>query len=121
MVGRADFDDTELRLLAVDLTRAGAQAGARAEVVVRKTTLDVVGHARTIAPVDTGNLKNSIGADVSANAVTIESVIGPTAAYAPFLERGTSRMGPRPFMGPSLDRYAPAFEAAMGQIADGAL
>lgn len=117
----ADFDAHELRTLAVDLTRAGAAAAGRAQVVVRKTTLDVVAHARNIVRVDTGNLKNSIGADVSVSATTIDSQIGPTAAYGRFLETGTSRMGPHPFMGPALDRYAPAFETAMGQIADEAL
>lgn len=123
MVGRADFDDTELRLLAVDLTRAGAQAGARAEVAVRKTALDVEGNAKTIVAVDTGNLKNSIGTDIvgGRTSMTVEAIIGPTAAYGRFLEYGTSRMGPRAFMGPSIDRYAPAFEQAMGQIAEEAL
>lgn len=117
----ADFETVELRALAVDLTRAGPTAAARAQVVVRKTTLDVVANARNIAPVDTGNLKNSIGGDVTVSATSIESEMGPTASYGRFLELGTSRMGPRAFMGPSLDRFAPAFEAAMGQIAEDAL
>lgn len=111
------FDVSELNSLAVRLDGASARAVPRANLVVRKTAMDIEANAKQIAPVDTGNLRNSIGHTMSGDSTGIEATIGPTAAYGKFLEFGTSRMAPRAFMGPSLDRYSGAFETAMAQIA----
>lgn len=111
--------DEALRKLSADITRAAKTTGARAQVVVRKTALDIEGSAKNIAPVDTGNLKGSIGhSDLRtvgrSGSLVVE--IGPTASYGVFLEQGTSRMAPQPFMGPAADRHAPGFEQAMQQL-----
>ncbi len=111
------FDDTELNSLAVRLEGAGSRAVPRTNIVVRKTAMDIEANAKQIAPVDTGNLKNSISHTIGGDSTGIEAVIGPTAAYGVHLEFGTSRIAPRAFMGPSLDRYSGAFAAAMEQIA----
>lgn len=119
----AGADVHELNSLAVSLTRASGTVGARAAVALRKTARDIEANAKAIAPVDTGNLKSSIGTDITGDGrhSAMEAVIGPTAAYGVHLEFGTSRMAPRAFMGPSLDRFAPGFEAAVAQIAEQAL
>lgn len=109
---------SSLELLASDLSKAGPRALARAKLVIKKTALDIERNAKAIAPVDTGNLKNSIGhSDMRLLSRTYMQVdIGPTANYGQFVELGTSRMAPQAYMGPSLDRYAGPFEQAMEQL-----
>lgn len=105
----------ELLRLADDLGDAGPQVEDRCKRVVEKTGHDVVSDAQALAPVDTGNLKNSISVDFDADGLGFEA--GPTANYAHFLEWGTSRMAPQPYMIPAFDRrIEPAIEA-LGQVA----
>jgi HK97 gp10 family phage protein len=51
--------------------------------------------ARSIVPVDTGNLQSSIEAH--------EDRVSTDVAYAPFVEYGTSMMASQPFMRPAAD------------------
>lgn len=109
----------ELRRLAAEITRAASSTGQRAQAVVRKTAFDIESTAKNLVPVDTGNLKGSIGhSDLRtvgrSGSLSVE--IGPTASYGVFVEQGTSRMAPQPFMGPAADRHAPSFEQAMAQL-----
>ena len=70
----------------------GLEAGARI----------VETHAKLVAPVDTGFLRNSIQVDeVTPN----EAIIAPHTDYAEHLEFGTSRMAARPYMRPALDEH----------------
>jgi hypothetical protein len=59
--------------------------------------------------VDTGKLRNSIRAE---REKALRWSVSTDTEYGPHLEFGTSRMAPRPFMGPGLDylaRTAPAW------------
>lgn len=105
-----------LRRLAADIARAAATTGARAQQVVRKTAYDIERTAKNLVPVDTGNLKSSIGhsdARAVGRSGTLAIEIGPTANYGLFVEQGTSRMAPQPYMGPAADLHEPAFNEAM--------
>jgi HK97 gp10 family phage protein len=113
------IDASDLRRLAADLQRAGPETGKRAQVVVRKVARDIAADAKRMAPVDTGNLKGSIGhSDLRTvgQSGTLSAEIGPTASYGEYVELGTSRMAPQPYMGPAADRHAPGFEQAMAQL-----
>jgi HK97 gp10 family phage protein len=115
------FDTSDIHALAASFTQSAANVGALAQVVVRKTTMDVERDAKNLAPVDTGNLKSSIGhSDLRTvgRSGVLESEVGPTANYGLFVEAGTSRHGPQPFMGPALERQTPSFVAAMEQLAE---
>lgn len=116
-----DFDADGIRSLSADFHAAGPQALTLTRVVVRKVTEDVERDAKILAPVDTGNLRNSISSDVDNTRTGASGVIGPTANYAGYVEFGTSRMAPQPYMGPALDRHADPFERAIAQIIDKAL
>ena len=83
-----------------------------AGTVVAKAAYDVEKDAKNLVAVDTGATKNSIGTDIDG----LTATVGPTTEYAPFLEDGTSRMGPQPFMGPAFDRNLPKFERAMAVL-----
>lgn len=111
------FDFSEVYNLGSALTRAGQTARQQAELVVAKSAHDLEAQAKSLAPVDTGALMNSIGTD----ATGLHAEVGPTVNYAQFLEFGTYKMAPQPFMGPAADAVEPAFLAAMEQIAAGVL
>jgi HK97 gp10 family phage protein len=111
--------DEQLRRLAADIAKAAATTGRRAQTVVRKTAYDIERTAKNLVPVDTGNLKGSIGhsdARAVGRSGSLAIEIGPTANYGIYVEMGTSRMAPQPFMGPAADQHTPAFEQAMAQL-----
>jgi len=109
---------SSLEFLSAEMKAAGPKAIALAKVVLKKTAIDIERNAKAIAPVDTGNLKNSIGHSdmrlLSETNLAIE--IGPTANYGQYVELGTSTQAPQAYMGPSLDRFGAPFEQAMAQI-----
>lgn len=111
------IDVSQVRRLAVDLGKVGARATLAASRVVAKTALQVEATAKSLAPVDTGALRNSIGVDHD----ILRAEIGPTVAYAEHVEFGTARMAPQPYMGPALDRHTPDFIAALEAVAGRAL
>lgn len=114
------IDASELNRLSVDLGQAAAKVGDRVRVVLKKTALDIEADAKSFVPVDTGNLRSSIGHSDLRNlgqAGSLEVEIGPTAAYGRFVEEGTSRIGPAAFMGPAFDRRTPDFISALEQAA----
>lgn len=117
------FDVSELRDLERDLVKGAAGIEPKAHLVVSKTAHDIEATAKIFAPVDTGNLENSISTDV--DGLTAE--IGPTASYGDYVERGThnedgsERMAAQPYMGPAVDTHEPTFGTAMGKIGESIL
>lgn len=106
-----------IRRVAVDLSRQSETLVPRASAVVRKVALDTEADAKALAPVDTGNLRNSITTAVQGDG--LRAAVVATASYAPFVEQGTSRQAPQPFMGPATDRNAPMFREAMARLGEG--
>lgn len=110
-------DFSQLNKLAFDLGRVAGQALPFAAKAIRKTAFDIEADAKVLAPVDTGNLKNSITTDIQAGGLSAE--VGPTANYGIYQEYGTSTQPGKPYLGPAFDRRTPALEKALSQIADG--
>jgi HK97 gp10 family phage protein len=118
------MDASDFRKLTADLSKAPRSVGNGAQIVVRKSLVDGVAAAKNKVPVDTGNLKGSIShSDLRTvgSTGTIGGEFGPTAEYGPYVEHGTSRMAPQPFMGPAADLITPSFEQAMAQLGEEAL
>ena len=116
-------DWSEVNELAADLGKAGLGAARKAQQVVAKAAADVQRTGAVTAQqlfkpppegASTGATANSIGVDLEDGGLAAS--IGPTPSYAAYLEFGTRRMSPRPFMGPALDAVEPSFTAAMGQL-----
>lgn len=107
-------DASELNQLTRELGSSAATAGVKAARVVAKTAFDVTATAQQLVPVDTSATKQSIHPTLENGGLVAE--IGPTTAYAPYLEYGTSRMPPHAFMGPALDRHVAEFVDALSQI-----
>ena len=120
-MGSVYFDGAEVQSLAKSFEQSAANVGAAAQAVVRKTALDVEKDAKAFAPVDTGNLKSSIGhSDMRTvgQSGVLEVEVGPTANYGAYVEFGTSQHGPAAFMGPAMDRQSSSFVKAMEQLAE---
>ncbi len=116
------WDVSELNHLVADLSAAPEKAKAEVYVVTRKTAFDIEADAKIFAPVDTGNLMNSISVSFTMWSYTgIEAEIGPTAAYGHYVEEGTTTQAPAAYMGPAFDRRAPAYEQALGIILERAI
>ena len=62
------------------------------------------GYAKKLAPVDTGNLRNSITHAVDEEEP--EAYIGTNVEYAPYQELGTIHMAAQPFLKPAVADHA---------------
>jgi HK97 gp10 family phage protein len=69
-------------------------------------------YAKLDCPVDTGRLRNSISHAVDVNEEA--AYIGTNVEYAPYVEYGTRRMAPRPYLKPAAtehgEEYTEIFE-----------
>lgn len=114
------FETGELKKLSIQMAKASGQVGSKLSAVVRKTAHDIEATAKSLAPVDTGNLRGSITTEITGDGRfgSMSAEIGPTASYGQYVEEGTSRMAPQPYMLPAAERHMPAFEAAVLAIGD---
>lgn len=103
----------DLDRLAADLGNAGREAARKANTAVAKTAADASAIAQTLAAVDTGYMRSSVGWEMLA-AGTAE--FGATAHYAPYVEYPTYKTAAQPFIHPAADAVTPSLEAAIAQI-----
>lgn len=106
----ASLQNLALNRLVVDLTQEAAEAPKEARKVVQDFSQRIKDTAKMLAPVDTGATRDSITYETSEKE---GGEIGPSTRQAIFLEYGTSKMAPRAFMGPALDRHTADFEKAI--------
>ena len=118
MSDRFRFDMADLNSFAADLGKVAKDALPLARVAVQKSAADIKRDAQAFAPVDTGNLRNSISYETHELASSVTGEIGPTAGYGAHVEYGTSRMAPHAYLGPAFDRHVGAFEKAIAAIID---
>lgn len=95
-----------------------ANAPRMARAAVRKACLMVEAGAKQRAPVDTGFLRNSISTTVRDTKDGAVGEVGPTANYGGFVELGTSRMGPQPYLRPASDAVEPSFTALLEKLGE---
>ena len=111
------LDASEVLALADALDQAADAVGEALGTAVQKTAHDIEATAKAAAPVDTGALRNSISTEVTGGTGDVTAVVGPTVEYGGYVELGTSRMGPQPYLAPAFDQHLPALEQALGQAA----
>lgn len=87
-----------------------AAVAAKAAAATAKAAHDIEAHAKARAPVDTGLLKNSIGASAMS---PLSWRVDSPVAYAVYVEMGTSKMSARPHLIPALETVRPSYIAAM--------
>lgn len=83
---------------------------AQADVVASKIALDLEAQAKTMAPVDTGTLKNSIQA-MRVGAAHWRIVVG--VEYGAYVNYGTRFMAAQPFWDNAWAKITPQFKAAL--------
>lgn len=117
------IDTSELDALARSLGKAAGGIGARTAAVLRKTAYDIERSAKAQAPVDTGALRASISTSFSGDGRhgTMAAEIGPTVEYGIYLELGTSRMPPQPYLAPAYEQHIGSLEAALGAAVENVL
>jgi HK97 gp10 family phage protein len=69
-------------------------------LALEASALLVEGQAKALAPVDTGNLRNSITHEVEGQ----EAKVGTNVEYAPYVELGTVKMAAQPYLNPALEQ-----------------
>lgn len=89
--------------------------GGMLRQIVEAAAFKVEARAKDLVPVDTGATKNSIATTIEGDAAETTAQIGPTTEYAIYLEFGTYRMAPRPFLRPALAEVKPQFVEAVQQ------
>ena len=66
-------------------------------------------HAKEECPVDTGRLRNSITHDVEMSEQA--AYIGSNVEYAAYVELGTSKMAPRPYLRPAAENHSSEYKS----------
>lgn len=112
------MDLTQMNRLTVDMEAAPRELDGQVRLVMQKGASDIKRDAKIFAPVDTGNLRASIGYETRVTDSAVEAEVGPTADYGHYVELGTTKMAPHAYMGPAFDRNAHFVEDALGQILD---
>lgn len=70
--------------------------------------------AQRNAPVDTGNLKNNIGLEISDGGMT--ATVESTADYSVYVELGTRLMEAQPYMKPAFEEQKKQFEKDLKEL-----
>lgn len=117
----SDFYD-----LAARFESAAGRIGAPLSAAIRKTAFDIEADAKVLSPVASietsgyvgGNLRNSISTTITGDGRTgsITAEIGPTAEYGGYVEDGTSRMAPQPYLRPAAERHIPRLETVLEKL-----
>jgi HK97 gp10 family phage protein len=111
-----EIDTAELVALAAKLEAASAQFQKETRTAVRKTTFDIAADAKAMAPVDTGNLRESIQPLLRGiNNAAPEGAVQAQSNYSIYVELGTSTQAPQPYLIPALTRRAPLLDQALIQ------
>ena len=106
----------EIHQMATRFAAAPAKAVTKIRQATVKTTIDTAADARRNAPVDTGYLRSSIATEYEFSGEGVIGSVEAGANYAVFVENGTSRMAPQPFLRPAFDKHREKWIRAMEQV-----
>lgn len=108
-------DASEFATLARQLTVAATRIGAPVSAALRKSSKAMEADARALAPVGaTGDLADSIEATTHGDgrSASMSAEVSTDVPYAGYVEYGTSRQAPQPFMQPAVEKHLPPLESA---------
>jgi len=92
------------------LDRMGGNVLDALEKATKQTSLAAQADARYNAPVDTGNLKQSISTEHARSTEAATSTVYTNVEYALYQEMGTVNMAAHPYMMPALNANKSTFE-----------
>lgn len=84
---------------------------------IEKGARQIEAGAKQAVPVRTGTLRRSINTQMGAGGLS--AIVAAGTEYAIYVERGTRRMGARPFLVPAFEREAPRIVAAVRAVLKG--
>lgn len=106
-----------VRGLVAELASAAGDVDDRADDATKHYAEKVAAAQRGAAPVGpTGDTRDTIGVERADEEEHGGWLAGTETWYAHFIEGGTSKLAPRPFIGPAGDQYADAYAAAVLDI-----
>lgn len=119
---RQTIDATEIEKLAGELAAGGRLIDDIADAV-EQAAATVQRLARERVPVRTGDLARSIDVTVEgpSRAASLTVSIGSDLQYAPYVEHGTFRSQPRPFLGPAFEEGQSELRRLIDEAVDRAL
>lgn len=116
---KVDITDNSAEVLAAlhemipqALEAIGMQAEANAKIEVTSAVYDT---PESPTYRRTGNLRNSISHTTDDS----KAYVGSNVYYAPYVEMGTSKMPPRPFIRPAVENHASEYQALAESILKG--
>lgn len=115
------FQSPELNRLIYDLGKAPALVKQTAPEAVRKVIEAVEDTSKSLVPVRTGTLRDSISSQVTEGDGMVIGEAGPTARHGRFVEWGTYKDAPQAFMGPALDRHSHELDELLGSVGENAI
>lgn len=71
-------------------------------------------YAKYLCPVDTGRLRNSITHEVATNEEAV--YVGTNTEYAPYVEVGTSKQKPQPYLAPAVVNHLDEYSAIAQRV-----
>ena len=87
---------------------------AKCDVALEMIGIQCEGHAFDICPVDTGRLRNSLTHAVESGEKSV--YIGTNVEYAPYVEFGTRRQDPQPYLKPAVMNHVNEYKAILDQV-----
>ena len=113
----AKMDTSQLDAFLLDLYRLGYETEKGVREAVKSTAEEIADLQRAAAPVGaTGETRDTIGVELAPYG--LDARIGTETWYAHFIEGGTSRLAPRPFIRPALDQRERVFMKRLGDAVD---
>ena len=100
-MGFEDHSGDILKALGSALEKALEELGFEAEKNAKIEITRAVYDTPERGYIRTGNLRNSISHDHDGSS----AYVGTNVEYAPYVELGTSRMRPRPYLKPAIETY----------------
>lgn len=92
-----------------------ARIKPKLQQALEKCVFSVEADAKVNCPVDTGRLRMSITSDVG----DLEGSVGTNVDYAPYVEYGTYKQAPRPYLRPAFDKNIATLESDLKKILGG--
>ena len=113
------WDGSKLVALEQDLAGVGGRVTPAVAKVIKDGGEAIAKRAKELAPRRSGKLQRSINSTFTAGGGGTEATaeIGPTAFYGRFVEHGTAKMSPHPYLAPAADAESEAITEAIAKAA----
>lgn len=115
----ADSLAEQARAIAETLRGYSDRAQTASEKAIQKGALMVEADAKRNCPAKTGFLRNSITSQFFKNSGSPYALVGSNTVYAPFVEYGTSRQPPQPYLSPAFNENAAEIKAMIREAMRG--